>query len=308
MRRISLAAVLALALLWAAPGVAHSEPAETALAPLAGAVSRRFDPPEQPWGAGHRGVDLAGVEGEPVLAALSGRVHFAGQVAGRGLVSLDHGDRSTTYEPLVPLVQTGQAVSAGDIIGWLSPGHLGCAAQACLHWGLRQDQTYLDPLSLLPRRRVRLIPAAAAEDLRQRQATRQRLGRASLLPPLDGRVSSPFGLRLHPILKVWKLHDGLDLAASCGAPIAAAQAGQVIEVGFDPAYGNRLLIDHGLIEGRPMVTGYNHAQAFQVELGQSVAAGQVVGLVGSTGLSTGCHLHFQVWIDGRLSDPAESLP
>ncbi|MQA26789.1 MAG: peptidoglycan DD-metalloendopeptidase family protein [Micromonosporaceae bacterium] len=122
-------------------------------------VTRPFEPPPKPWAAGHRGVDLAATGGATVRAAGDGVVHFAGSLAGRGVVSVRHGNGlRTTYEPLEPLVAVGQAVRAGDPIGRLSPGHRGCPAVACLHWGLRHGETYLDPLSLLGLGRVRLLP------------------------------------------------------------------------------------------------------------------------------------------------------
>nr|WP_246273760.1 M23 family metallopeptidase [Phytohabitans houttuyneae] len=122
-------------------------------------VVRRFDPPPSPWLAGHRGVDLAAVPGVTVRAAGAGTVHFAGRVAGRGVVSVNHPNGlRTTYEPLEPTVTAGQAVAAGDEIGTLAAGHAGCAAQACLHWGLRRGEEYLDPLALLGLGRVRLLP------------------------------------------------------------------------------------------------------------------------------------------------------
>jgi murein DD-endopeptidase MepM/ murein hydrolase activator NlpD len=123
------------------------------------AVVRPFAPPPEPWLAGHRGVDLAAPPRATVRAAATGVVAFAGQVGGRGVVSIDHpGGLRTTYEPLSPLVVAGQAVRAGDPIGVLVAGHEGCQAAACLHWGLRRGATYLDPLSLLGAGRVRLLP------------------------------------------------------------------------------------------------------------------------------------------------------
>ena len=123
------------------------------------AVVRRFEPPPEPWLPGHRGVDLAAPPGVPVRAAGAGVVHFAGPVAGRGVVSVDHpGGLRTTYEPVVPSVHSGQSVRAGDVLGVLAAGHAGCPAAACLHWGLRRGDTYLDPLSLLGLARVRLLP------------------------------------------------------------------------------------------------------------------------------------------------------
>jgi murein DD-endopeptidase MepM/ murein hydrolase activator NlpD len=126
-------------------------------------VVRRFDPPPKPWLAGHRGVDLAAEAGVPVRAAGAGTVHFAGLVAGRGVVSVTHpSGLRTTYEPVDPTVRAGQAVAAGDQIGTLAAGHPGCAAAACLHWGLRRGEEYLDPLALLGLGRVRLLPLDAS--------------------------------------------------------------------------------------------------------------------------------------------------
>jgi murein DD-endopeptidase MepM/ murein hydrolase activator NlpD len=122
-------------------------------------VHRRFDPPEQPWLAGHRGVDLGGEAGQVVRSAGAGVVAFAGQVAGRPVVSIDHPDGlRTTYEPVTASVRRGDAVAAGDRIGTLEPGHAGCPFDACLHWGLRRGSTYLDPLMLVRPLRVRLKP------------------------------------------------------------------------------------------------------------------------------------------------------
>jgi murein DD-endopeptidase MepM/ murein hydrolase activator NlpD len=131
--------------------------------PLDGSPSvvRRFEPPPRPWLAGHRGVDLAAGPGTPVRAAGPGTVRFAGRLAGRGVVSIDHADGlRTTYEPVTPGVVTGQAVRAGDPIGVLDAGHPGCPVLACLHWGLRRGEVYLDPLALVGRARVRLLPLA----------------------------------------------------------------------------------------------------------------------------------------------------
>jgi murein DD-endopeptidase MepM/ murein hydrolase activator NlpD len=129
--------------------------------PLAGApeVTRPFDPPPTPYAAGHRGVDLNGGAGQPVLAAGDGVVVFAGLVAGRPVVSVEHaGGLRTTYEPVQPGVAAGQVVARGSPLGVLVTGHAGCPDEACLHWGLRRERVYLDPLSLLRLPRVRLLP------------------------------------------------------------------------------------------------------------------------------------------------------
>ncbi|WP_097194175.1 M23 family metallopeptidase [Blastococcus aggregatus] len=130
-------------------------------APLGGEppVTRPFEPPAHAYGPGHRGADLGGAPGAPVLAAGDGVVAFAGMVAGRPVVSIDHaGGLRTTYEPVDASVGAGQRVTRGSRIGTLSPGHAGCPADACLHWGLRRGEVYLDPLQLLAVPRVRLLP------------------------------------------------------------------------------------------------------------------------------------------------------
>jgi hypothetical protein len=121
-------------------------------------VVRAFAPPEDPWAPGHRGVDLAAHPGQPVYAAGSGRISYAGPLAGRGVIAISHGALRTTYLPVRPSVRPGQPVRAGDRIGTVQslPGH--CGPRPCLHWGARQGLVYADPLSLLGRGQIRLLP------------------------------------------------------------------------------------------------------------------------------------------------------
>lgn len=117
-------------------------------------VVRGWEPPSTPYGPGHRGVDLAAAERDPVRAVAAGRVSFAGQVAGRGVVSVDlagTGDPPlrTTYEPVSASVGKGDLVEPGEVLGVLEPARAHCG-RPCLHWGLRRGETYLDPLALLP--------------------------------------------------------------------------------------------------------------------------------------------------------------
>ncbi|MFE4501863.1 M23 family metallopeptidase [Rhodococcus sp. NPDC056743] len=122
-------------------------------------VDRAFDNPEKNWLPGHRGVDLAGSSGQAVLASGPGVVVFAGNVAGKSVVSIDHiGGLRTTYEPVTAVVSAGDRVGLGTVIGTLEPGHEGCTVVACLHWGLRRDRTYLDPLGLIHDQPLRLKP------------------------------------------------------------------------------------------------------------------------------------------------------
>lgn len=122
-------------------------------------LGRLFDPPNTPYGRGHRGVDLVAPAGSAVLAAGDGTVVFAGPLAGRGVVSIGHPDGlRTTYEPVTATVTVGAAVRAGQQVGILQAGHPGCSASACLHWGVRRGaETYLDPLRLIGRWEVRLL-------------------------------------------------------------------------------------------------------------------------------------------------------
>ncbi|RRD47435.1 M23 family metallopeptidase [Tessaracoccus sp. OH4464_COT-324] len=126
---------------------------------------------------------------------------------------------------------------------------------------------------------------------------------SALLRPVNGRLTSPFGMRRHPVTGIVKLHDGTDFGASCGTPIRAAADGVVAEKYFNRGYGNRLMIDHGRIQGKFITTGYNHATHYTVDKGEHVERGQVIGYVGSTGYSTGCHLHLMVWENGGVVDP-----
>lgn len=151
-------------------------------------VTRPFNAPPEPWAAGHRGVDLAGRPGAPVRAAAAGVVHFAGTVVDRGVVSIRHtAGLRTTYEPVTPLVTVGQTVRAGDIIGTLAVGHAGCPVTACLHWGLRRGDQYLDPLAMLGLGRVRLLPITyqppAAPQAASPQALSPTGSRAGWFPP-----------------------------------------------------------------------------------------------------------------------------
>ncbi|MFG1953334.1 murein hydrolase activator EnvC family protein [Micromonospora sp. NPDC048830] len=121
--------------------------------------ARRFEPPPQPWLPGHRGVDLVAAPDARVRSAGAGVVLFAGQVAGRPVVTVGHSaGLRTTYEPVRADVRSGDRVAAGTPLGRLLPGHAGCPEAACLHWGLRRGEQYLDPLALLGLGPVRLLP------------------------------------------------------------------------------------------------------------------------------------------------------
>ncbi|MDR1808588.1 MAG: peptidoglycan DD-metalloendopeptidase family protein [Propionibacteriaceae bacterium] len=314
MRRIlirvtALLTFLALSLV-TVPDAAAATVLPPGIAPVAGSIVRGFDPPAERWGAGHRGIDLAADAGTTVVAAATGTVRFAGTVAGKGVVSIDHGGVVTTYEPVRALVQAGDHVLVGDPIGILLAGH-DCPAAVCLHWGLKEGETYLDPELLLGGGEVRLISAAAFDDLARRQAEweeeQRELAARGFYPPVDGVVTSPFGYRVNPISGLAELHDGIDFGAACGTPVRAAASGVITFQGVYGGFGNRITVDHGVVAGVALVTGYNHLQGFALAAGAAVTRGEIIGYVGTTGYSTGCHLHFQRYADGVATDPAPYL-
>lgn len=144
-------------------------------------------------------------------------------------------------------------------------------------------------------RRLRALMASGAGRAR---AERPWSGR--FIRPVEGRVTSGFGMRVHPIFKVRKMHTGIDIAAPAGTPIRAADSGVVVEAGYIRGYGYTVIIDHG----GGVATLYAHCSALLVGAGQEVQRGQTIARVGSTGYSTGPHLHFEVRINGEPVNPA----
>jgi murein DD-endopeptidase MepM/ murein hydrolase activator NlpD len=121
--------------------------------------------------------------------------------------------------------------------------------------------------------------------------------------PTSGPIVSGFGWRTHPIYGTQRFHAGVDIDGACGQPIWAADDGRVISAGWNGGYGNAVIIDHG----RGVATLYGHQSSVAVSSGASVNRGQTIGYVGTTGLSTGCHLHFEVRINGNPVDPVPYL-
>jgi murein DD-endopeptidase MepM/ murein hydrolase activator NlpD len=124
-----------------------------------------------------------------------------------------------------------------------------------------------------------------------------------LMHPVPGRITSGFGMRYHPLFHTRRNHTGVDFGARMGTPIAAAADGVVISTGYGRAYGNRVVIDHG----GGLATMYGHCSAVYVGAGQRVKKGQRIAAVGSTGWSTGPHLHFEVWVNGTPVNPMSRL-
>ena len=271
-----------------------------AVRPVAGRVVRTFDPPATRFGAGHRGVDLRASEGEPVVAAMGGTVTFAGMVARRSWVTVDHGGGlNTTYGPIRPrLVRAGDVVAPGEWIGFIARG------ATRLDWGARLDGEYIDPMSLLGGWETYLTRADDMPELPALGGLAAAVDggvvkRGGLRWPAQGPTTSRFGMRVHPITGQRRQHTGLDIGAPASAPVRAAGGGTVSVAGVLGGLGKAVTIDHG--DG--VSTLYAHQSSLAVRTGQRVAAGAVIGRVGSSGLSTGPHLHFEVRVNGDARDP-----
>jgi len=121
--------------------------------------------------------------------------------------------------------------------------------------------------------------------------------------PVAGFIKSGFGMRMHPIFHAMRFHAGIDIVAPNGTLVKAADGGEVIQAGYDHGYGNSIVIYHG----GGFATWYAHLSSIRVSVGQVVARGQVIGLVGATGWATGPHLHFEVRINGAAQNPLQYL-
>jgi murein DD-endopeptidase MepM/ murein hydrolase activator NlpD len=176
---------------------------------------------------------------------------------------------------------------------------------------LEQERaTIAAQLRAIARKRAAEERRRAAERAEQQQAPAPRSAPSSgglFGRPVNGPVTSPFGYRYHPILHYWRLHDGMDFGVGCGTPLYAGRSGQIVGAYYGSGYGNRVIIDHGWLDGASMSTSYNHMTSFIVHSGQQVSRGQLIGYSGTTGMSTGCHLHFMVYRNGTPVNPANYL-
>lgn len=296
--------VTALAVLGAPP--ARADPRERPWSwPIdpAPTILERFTPPDQRWSAGHRGVDLAAEIGHPVVAVADGVVTFASELAGRGVVVVDHGGLRSTYEPVTAAVRQGDLVVGGQILGVLQVVRSHCLPDACLHLGARVGDEYVDPENLLGYQEIRLKPLAGAGPGESPDPSS-----GTWIPAVGSGapVTSDFGPRIHPITGRPSFHDGVDYGVGCGTPIVASAAGTVIRAGSDPVYGHLIVISHrGGLETR---YGHMYADGVFVGVGDRIRAGQLIGAVGSDGWSTGCHLHFTVASNGDVVDPRAFVP
>jgi len=160
-RRWTLVALplLVLALVCGGAGTAHADGAWAWPLQPTPSVARPFDPPSEVWSAGHRGVDLLGRTGQSVLAPAAGRVAYAGDLAGRGVLVLEVNGLRVTFEPVVASVHVGQRVQAGEVVGRLGLAQSHCLPAACLHWGVKTGpDSYTDPLAFVGGADIVLLP------------------------------------------------------------------------------------------------------------------------------------------------------
>nr|HPJ22606.1 M23 family metallopeptidase [Clostridia bacterium] len=145
------------------------------------------------------------------------------------------------------------------------------------------------------------------EEIREMQQKMQYVGGEFIWPvPANRDKLDPgdhFGMRFHPIFHEWRMHTGIDIGAPTGANILASNSGTVLITAFTTGYGNKIVIDHG----GGYVTLYAHCSKILVKEGQAVKQGDVIGLVGSTGWSTGPHLHFEIMFEGERINPLEKV-
>ena len=157
---------------------------------------------------------------------------------------------------------------------------------------------------------IRAKQAAARAAARARAAGRTTSAAAGAMTwPVSAGITSSYGMRTHPVTGVYKLHDGTDFRASCGTPVRAAASGVVIQAANVVGYGNQLVINHGAMRGAGVATSYNHLMSVNRGVGSRVDRGDIIAYTGGgedmygAGYSTGCHLHFMVYVNGGTTDP-----
>ncbi|MEU8663831.1 M23 family metallopeptidase [Actinoplanes philippinensis] len=184
--------------------------------------------------------------------------------------------------------------------------HLVLARQTALRAAQAQRATVLAQYRAAVRAEQRV--RSAVRGWENRGGVGSRYPGGSLLMPVRGWKSSDYGNRYDPYYRVWQLHAGTDFAAGSGSPIRAAASGRVIQAGWNGGYGRYTCINHGRLSGYGFTTCYGHQSRIYVSVGEYVRRGEVIGRVGSTGASTGAHLHFETRLGGTPRNPLNYLP
>ena len=185
---------------------------------------------------------------------------------------------------------------------------------------LESEQSLYDEAAAEAARIQRDINAKTEELRKQEEAEARRRAEAKAMSqrtkgtgelmwpvPSSNNVTSGYGIRPHPVFKVMRQHWGIDIGAKHGANVVASDSGTVITSSYNSSYGNYIVISHGNVNGTTMTTLYAHLSSKRVSEGASVSKGQVIGLIGSTGISTGPHLHFEVTVNGSRINPLNRL-
>lgn len=262
----------------------------------------------------HTGLDFSAAFGADVRAAAPGRVSAAERRGPYGVfIEIDHGQgHRTRYGQLqMILVRPDDIVRKGDLIGRV--GSSGRSSAPHLHFEVIRDGFASDPVphfgddpycnAALPERTDATHRVRTDQPAPRTAAPAERLHTTDFAWPLCGSTNAGFGYRVDPFTGRTAFHAGLDLGAPAGLPIRASAKGRVMAAEERGPYGNMIEIDHG----RGYRTRYGQLQSYRVSPGQLVSRGQVIGEVGSTGRSTGPHLHFELWHMNVVRDPLKHL-
>lgn len=201
-------------------------------------------------------------------------------------------DLKITYEVAVEM--TNKAIGNMEIIKEKAEKTSKMSAETISYLRQREDDLFAESDRLL-------------EEIREMQQKMQYVGGEFIWPVPANRSALSggdfFGMRFHPIFHEWRMHTGIDIGAPTGANILASNAGTVLITAFTTGYGNKIVIDHG----GGYVTLYAHCSKILVKAGQAVNAGDVIGLIGSTGWATGPHLHFEIMFEGERINPLDKV-
>lgn len=171
---------------------------------------------------------------------------------------------------------------------------------------LNKDKNYYEKMEEELARQsssIQNMIASLAKKTSQSGAQQIKVSSTGFMRPISGPITSPFGYRIHPIFKTRIFHSGIDIGGPNGGAIKASNDGKVIYSGWYGGYGKVVILDHGVINGKPITTLYAHMSSILVSNGQFVKKGQTVGKEGSTGYSTGPHCHFEVRVNGKPVNP-----
>ncbi|SDT69799.1 M23 family metallopeptidase [Actinoplanes derwentensis] len=203
-------------------------------------------------------------------------------------------------------VRAAERARAAAIQAQQSLDRIVTARRVALRSAERERSTVIAQLQAARRAEQRI--RGAMRGWEQRAGVGSHYPGGSLLMPVHGWKSSNFGYRYDPYYRVWQLHAGTDFAAGGGSPIRAAASGRVIQAGWNGGYGRYTCINHGRLSGYGFTTCYAHQSRMYVHVGEYVRRGEMIGRVGSTGASTGAHLHFETRFGGVPRNPLNYLP